>query len=290
MNGQNIQYISLSEAAELTKYSQDYISLLCRQGKLKGVKLGRNWVTTKKWIYDYIGKIREQKEEAVFDKAETENETKSEDINSGGTLSPKFSAIDKNLSFESSNEQILESDKSAEEKPAPTSENRNGKNYFFPFKAITFGGFFVAAIAVCFVFFETPAFSKIGLYDILLEKINFAKIGLFNNSVFEKENRNFVPMADEFSEKGKVNGVENSVGEGGSDNDEKNGLIVIPLEGEGGSEENKKLIEKLSSGFSDDVDIKPNEDGTSGIINPKDNPDEKYLYLMVPVEEEANIQ
>lgn len=50
------QFISLAAAAKMTNYSQDYISLLCRQGKLKAQKLGRNWVTTKEWVYEYIDK------------------------------------------------------------------------------------------------------------------------------------------------------------------------------------------------------------------------------------------
>ena len=54
-------YISLSEAAKLTNYSQDYISLLCRQEKLKGVKIGRNWVTTKQWLKEYTEKTKEKK-------------------------------------------------------------------------------------------------------------------------------------------------------------------------------------------------------------------------------------
>lgn len=51
---EELKYISLAEAAKLTNYSQDYISLLCRQGKLKAQKLGRNWVTTREWVRNYV--------------------------------------------------------------------------------------------------------------------------------------------------------------------------------------------------------------------------------------------
>jgi hypothetical protein len=54
MKKEEPKFISLAEAAKITNYSQDYISLLCRQGKLKAEKLGRNWVTTKDWVYSYI--------------------------------------------------------------------------------------------------------------------------------------------------------------------------------------------------------------------------------------------
>lgn len=39
--------ISLSQAAEITGYHQDYLGQLCRLGKLKAAKIGRNWYTTK---------------------------------------------------------------------------------------------------------------------------------------------------------------------------------------------------------------------------------------------------
>ncbi|MDD3190968.1 MAG: helix-turn-helix domain-containing protein [Candidatus Pacebacteria bacterium] len=54
MEENGTSFISLAEAAEITNYSQDYISLLCRQGKLKAQKLGRNWVTTREWVEKYV--------------------------------------------------------------------------------------------------------------------------------------------------------------------------------------------------------------------------------------------
>lgn len=56
MKTEESQFISLAAAAKMTNYSQDYISLLCRQGKLKAEKMGRNWVTTKEWVYEYVDK------------------------------------------------------------------------------------------------------------------------------------------------------------------------------------------------------------------------------------------
>lgn len=54
---EKIEYISLAQAAELCAYSQEYLSLRARQGKLKSVKLGRNWVTRRIWLEDYIKTI-----------------------------------------------------------------------------------------------------------------------------------------------------------------------------------------------------------------------------------------
>lgn len=57
----NNKYISLVEATKFCSHSQEYLSLRARQGKLKAVKFGRNWVTTREWLKEYIGKVDEFK-------------------------------------------------------------------------------------------------------------------------------------------------------------------------------------------------------------------------------------
>ncbi len=47
-------YISLTQATRYCDYSQEYLSLRARQGKLKAIKFGRNWVTKKEWLEEYL--------------------------------------------------------------------------------------------------------------------------------------------------------------------------------------------------------------------------------------------
>jgi len=47
-------FISLKDAAMFCEYSQEYLSLLARQGKIAAVKINRNWMTTKEAIEEYI--------------------------------------------------------------------------------------------------------------------------------------------------------------------------------------------------------------------------------------------
>lgn len=54
MNYESENFISLQEAAKYCDYSQEYLSLRARQGKLKSIKLGRNWVTKMEWLKDYL--------------------------------------------------------------------------------------------------------------------------------------------------------------------------------------------------------------------------------------------
>jgi hypothetical protein len=55
-----MDFISLKEASEKCSYSQDYLSLRARQGKLKAAKFGRNWVTSDEWLKEYIGQPAEE--------------------------------------------------------------------------------------------------------------------------------------------------------------------------------------------------------------------------------------
>lgn len=53
------EYVSLSEATKHCNYSQEYLSLRARTGKLKAIKIGRNWVTKKVWLEEYARKVEE---------------------------------------------------------------------------------------------------------------------------------------------------------------------------------------------------------------------------------------
>lgn len=46
--------ISLAQASELSNLSEPYLRRLVEKEKLWGLKIGRNWVTTRKAIMDYI--------------------------------------------------------------------------------------------------------------------------------------------------------------------------------------------------------------------------------------------
>jgi len=51
-------YISLQEASKLCDYGIEYLSFLARTGKLKAVKIRRNWMTTREAILEYVEKIK----------------------------------------------------------------------------------------------------------------------------------------------------------------------------------------------------------------------------------------
>jgi len=48
------EYITLTEASKHSPYSQEYLSLLARKGRIEAIKIGRNWHTKKENINKYI--------------------------------------------------------------------------------------------------------------------------------------------------------------------------------------------------------------------------------------------
>lgn len=50
------KFISLSEAAKISGYTQDYLGSLIRKGEMKGTKKGNTWFTTEEELNNYIFK------------------------------------------------------------------------------------------------------------------------------------------------------------------------------------------------------------------------------------------
>ena len=46
--------ISIAEAASFTPYSQEYLSLLARKGRLRAIKIARDWLTTREAVLSYV--------------------------------------------------------------------------------------------------------------------------------------------------------------------------------------------------------------------------------------------
>lgn len=52
------EYVLLSELAKKFPYSQEYLSLLARTGKIDAYKRSRNWMATERSIEDYLNKMK----------------------------------------------------------------------------------------------------------------------------------------------------------------------------------------------------------------------------------------
>jgi len=55
------QFLSLADAAKLTPYSAEYLSLLARKGLIAAVKIGKDWHVTPEALNEYMAWIRSRK-------------------------------------------------------------------------------------------------------------------------------------------------------------------------------------------------------------------------------------
>ena len=67
-------YISLQKATKYCSHSQEYLSLRARQRRLRAIKFGRNWLTKKEWLEEYLAKSEEYKNNLKVKKVETKKE------------------------------------------------------------------------------------------------------------------------------------------------------------------------------------------------------------------------
>lgn len=53
-NNEASQFLSLAEAAKIVPYSQEYLSLLARRGRIAAVKIGKDWHVTQEALNNYL--------------------------------------------------------------------------------------------------------------------------------------------------------------------------------------------------------------------------------------------
>lgn len=52
------EYMTLAKAAKKCEFSQEYLSLLARKGRIEAIKFGRNWMISKRALDDYLKSVR----------------------------------------------------------------------------------------------------------------------------------------------------------------------------------------------------------------------------------------
>ncbi|MFH1127618.1 MAG: Fic family protein [archaeon] len=60
MEGEDKELVPLAVAAKGTNYSQEYLSLLARKGKIGAVKISRNWMISRDELLKYVEKMKKE--------------------------------------------------------------------------------------------------------------------------------------------------------------------------------------------------------------------------------------
>lgn len=320
----NEQYISLQEAARHCEYSQEYLSLRARQGKLKALKIGRNWVTKKEWIEDYLKNFNNKNGQNFISQKIPEISMKLKEF----SLLPKekfsfptikqYSFLNRKFSIPFVKHQPV----SITTKEFYFSRKRTPlffKKIRFDFARILLVVFLISGGFFIFQNFETKNFLKQSAADIskdvfliaktmdlkdvqaasatafkeygewLLDSlknlpINIAKGYLAADKFVEKKLKGGYKLLVDFlnSKKELVKENVSPLSKEFSQEKTKEGMVVLPYEGEKKTEE---IANKVKDSFSDEVKVEI-KDESSGIITPifrEQKEGDKYFYVLVPL-------
>jgi hypothetical protein len=257
MTEERLQYISLQEATKYCDYSQEYLSLRIRQGKLRGKKFARNWVTKKEWLEEYLKEVRDYNCNSVkngFHYRHRENfirATKKDSIVQDGLIIAQEFIKEKKL-FE----------------------------FEFPLKKFSTAMLAVIFLSVFAVSFFAPSFFQKRELEQEVATISAGSVFESTSEIFldygkwlsDIFNRQIVRAKTYFAY--LKNFDKNHLAE-----KENSGMVVVPS-----TQNDDALKEKIKNSFSDEIKVELTNEG-SGIITRlfKEREGSQYLYIMVPV-------
>jgi len=295
----NSEYISLQEAAKYCSYSQEYLALRTRQGKLKAVKFGRNWVTKKEWLEEYLQKVEEYNENLKIKKVVAPPENLPvEKIAEVRPLQTK-PAIGVRFAFVVALAFVLlatgivfgkESFKNVYRDIEPYTYIVGGAGDIIAENIVEVTADIALGIPQSFVNVSRDINGAISKLGENMAAISMPEISLreWFSSQTEEIVQNYI-IANDFLERKISQGLkaitqffkktEKIVEEKLIPRPTKEGLVVIPS-----TEKEEETVKKIKESFSDEVKVEV-KDKTSGIIIPifKKGEGEKYLYILVPI-------
>ena len=305
LNFNNKKFLSSKRAGEIAGYTNDYVARLCRQGKVEGRMVGRTWYVEENSFFSFLETHTSNKEER---KKLLAKERKQEYVNAASLQKKSLahslykvlesaSFLQKTGSFAVVAFFVFSTYVVITSGPMEMvyTAQRSYTNVSY---LINSSGSFISQTQKLFV--EQGVRSASG---ILVHQANVAVShsaasvsesvkGLFSH-VWKSATNAFWSLAlrnrDDVSEPTPNMAVEDFVEEGekfAQLDRTRDGVVVVPSAGLTKDEERKKEIEEA---FSDEIEIIPDEDGRSGIIKPifKNQEDQEYLYVLVPVEEDG---
>lgn len=287
-------YISSRRAAEMSKYSNDYIGQLCRGGKVVSRMVGRTWFVDKDSLFVYKRTAEEAFRNRCRDVSRDQEKILNSAPNAVNMLQvavPAVSPIEWTFTYESDNGPLLPEIRKAFPKLPQFSQKIKSENsnvlfkrslmFFLIVTIFITGGFIVNQnYPIVSNIFNTQFESQLAkvpssigyLSDYILQNISTRMNGIL---AFFK--------GDQYDGLGKYTSDNNSSIDSQTVSDSKwNGIAVIRS-----TDDNEKTLEKISNSFSDNVTVNPDESGTSGIITPifKRTTGDDFMYVLVPVKE-----
>lgn len=313
------KYISASRASKIIGYTSDYIGQLCRKGSLDCRMVGRSWFVEEESLKTHKvvassaprGRIPMYQKNATSASTPVSGSVRQHAVKKASEATEfAFLSVQQNwkdyLDEEADRKQVLQfSGKVAGAVFAlivlftASSVFISNKNQFVsnPISALrsyekigavqNTASEFVSLLKSSqhevhgSVSYSANVFGS--LSESIQEKINGIRTHMYrglarvNNFLFNATRKVRVLVMD-------TRNVEKSVN-GGRD---RTGVAVVPSSSD--EVANERVKQYVADSFSDEAEIVPDESGNSGVIKPvfKENKDQEYVYVIVPVKENTN--
>lgn len=319
---QDKNYISARRVQELFGYSSDYVGQLCRSGKVEAKMIGRSWFVTEKSIIDHKLSVNESAKDKNREKRKLAKKIYKDSVaidssfvaeKTMASVSPEV-FINKPIGFGISDSSNLVVNDRANLRLMPNVPElfslpyfvsqsfliapvHKGSEIFSPSSAKLV---FTSALCVMSLIFMFQSIAvntnAINHYATNIDDSSLSASVLDSSGQFIKHSLSFLGSISSITKNifvKKESGVvenENNFNSNDSDylssiNDVSfNGLAVVPSTNSEVKDE--EIKNKIKESFSDEVIVKPDNSGTSGIITPifKETKGSDFIYVLVPVD------
>ncbi len=283
-------YISAKRAAQITGYTSDYVGQLCRAGKLECKMVGRSWFVLEDSILKHkftfsepetiqkIVEIIEESSPAIQSKNIESNIALRNSFEPISFVPPSFSiqGLMDELYFMGAGFSSIPVS-SISSRPAVLKHDIKNENYFIVVLLlimIGIGGFlFQATLNSRGANFSQTTSSITSVSRDILHFVFSGIEGTARNISRFFGGSDFSPrLADNIKK---------------SDTDFK-GMAVVPSTNS--PEGDEVLKNKIRASFSDDVEIRPDQSGSAGVITPvfRTTKGNDFVYVLVPINEEGS--
>jgi hypothetical protein len=266
-------YLTASEAARLTGYTNDYIGQLCRAGKVEGKIVGRTRYVCRESL-------------------ETYDEKSKASVRAGRRRSgyaPKHSIIDIETATRSCMPSVClvgESVASIRSDVTHTARAFHGVSFFVGVALLIIGGMMMSGLNVredmfvherlpLSVYTDSLAANGAAIPEVARAYIEFGVWSAYR----------FLSVLGGTVADGVDHGVlafENVLSWFSGDKT-RHGMVVVPTTGS--EKENTALESRIRDSFSDEVSVLIDETGNAGVITPvfRSGKEDEYLFVMVPL-------
>ena len=297
---QDENYISASRAHEPFGYTSDYVGQLCRAGKLKCKMIGRSWFVTEKSIIDHKSTVNELLKNKTKERRKISREIYEEVKKVEEAVVDKVEGINKI------------------EVPVEVLVVKNLEASIVAHPIISVPSSFALPHTISKSFLHAPFYPKPALLSIFLtplEKISVATVALVVGFMFLFQSTTLNPIAHienvlqntgtKVLESSAISSISSSIisfftslslpkfaknifmkdAQVVKNDLEYKGLAVVPSTGS--DERDEAMKNNIKESFSDEVEIKPDESGQSGVITPvfRKVKGDDFIYVLVPINE-----